>query len=100
AVVKFDPAQSDANKIAAAITDSGYSAQPELSGNAAGNVEEERIQKQIHHANQWLRRAIAGLVLWAPVEIAHWFFQIFFPNLHWAHQALMWAALISSTLAI
>jgi Cu+-exporting ATPase len=100
AVVKFDPAQSDANKIAAAITDSGYSAQPELSGNAAGNVEEERIQKQIRHANQWLRRAIAGLVLWAPVEIAHWFFQIFFPNLHWAHQAMLWAALLTSTVAI
>jgi Cu+-exporting ATPase len=100
AVVKFDPTQSDANKIAAAITDSGYSAHPELSGVAGGNVEDERIQKQIRHANQWLRRAIAGLILWAPVEITHWIFRIFFPNLHWAHPVILWAALITSTLAI
>src|ERR1700735_2205752 len=69
AIVKFDPAQSDADKIAAAITDSGYAAQPEVSGGDAGNVEEERLAKQVRHANQWLRRAVAGLILWAPVEI-------------------------------
>jgi Cu+-exporting ATPase len=100
ASVKFDPAKTDADQIAAAITASGYLAELETPGIAAGNVEEQRLQKQIHHANQWLRRAIAGLLLWLPVEIAHWVLWLFFPHAHLAHGALIWIALVTSTIAI
>src|SRR5947209_6250987 len=100
ATIKFDPAKTTPARIAAAITESGYPAAPESPGVAAGNVEEERLQRQMRHANQWLRRAIAGFVLWFPVEAAHWTLQIFFPLAHAAHGVLTWMAFITSTIAI
>ena len=99
ATVKFDPARATPDKIAAAITESGYPAQSEMPGIAAGNVEEERLQKQVRHARQWLRRAIAGFVLWAPVEITHWVLKIFFPISPGA-SGDVWIALFTSTVAM
>src|SRR5687768_12445883 len=60
AVVQFNPSQTDPERIAEAITDAGYPAAPDTPGIAAGNVEEERLQRQMHEARAWLRRAIAG----------------------------------------
>jgi P-type Cu+ transporter len=102
ASARFDPTITNPEKIAAAITQSGYPAEPESPGISSGNLEEGRLAKQIHHANAWLRRAIAGLVLWAPVEIAHWVLQAFFPHEHYhhAHLAIVWIAFVTSTIAI
>ena len=96
------PPSPNAEKIAAAITQSGYPAEPETPGISSGNLEEARLAKQIHHANAWLRRAIAGLVLWAPVEIAHWVLQAFFPHEHYhhAHLVTVWIAFVTSTIAV
>src|SRR6516164_873416 len=100
ATVRFDAAQPNATAIAAAITESGYTAEPEAFNIAAGNVEEERFQKQVRHAHAWLRRAIAGIVLWAPVELTHWILKIAAPHAHAAHDVLTWIALVTSTIAI
>jgi len=42
-LVKFDPAKTSPDKIAAAITESGYPASLESPGANTGNVEEERL---------------------------------------------------------
>src|SRR6187551_1652165 len=70
AVVRFDPAQTDIEKVAAAITDSGYPAHAEVETGA--NAEEHRVAQQAEHARSWFRRAIVGVTLWLPVEALHW----------------------------
>src|SRR5437660_1799065 len=72
ALVRFDPSRTDAHGVAAAITESGYPAAPESPGAAAGNVEEQRLQRQANEARAWLGRAAVGVALWLPVELAHW----------------------------
>src|SRR6186997_1602330 len=72
AVVRFDPSQVNTTRIARAITDAGYPAAPETPGATAGTVEDERLLRQQQHARAWLRRAIVGIILWFPVELAHW----------------------------
>src|SRR4051794_4167956 len=72
ATVQYDPARTDPDRIAAAITDAGYPTAPESPGIAAANVEEQRLLRQQHEATSWLRRAAAGIALWLPVELTHW----------------------------
>src|SRR5581483_2218029 len=72
AVVKFDPNRTDPHAVAQAISAIGYPAAPESPGVAAGNVEEQRVNRQRREANAWLRRALAGVLLWLPVELLHW----------------------------
>src|ERR671927_258464 len=55
---RCDPARTDPDRIAAAITNAGYPAAPESPGGAAANVEEQRLLRQQHEAKSWLRRAI------------------------------------------
>src|SRR5690606_20083010 len=71
ATVRYDQSKTTPEQIADAITRSGYTAVPESPGVVAGNVEEERLQRQIRHARSWKTRALIGLVLWAPVELMH-----------------------------
>ncbi len=97
ATVLFDVARTSPEQIAAAISDSGYPSVPEAS---EINPEEARLRKQTAHAAAWLRRAIAGFVLWAPVEAMHWILRIGFPHAHAMHSAMNWIAFIASTIAI
>src|SRR4051812_36244741 len=60
AVVQFNPAQSNVEQIATAITKAGYPTKPEPDPSAGENVEEKRLHQQMHHARSWLRRAAAG----------------------------------------
>src|SRR5690348_5542764 len=67
AVVQYDPAQTDPAKVAAAITDSGYTASPESPTIPAASTEHEHHH---HHASErraWSRRALIGVLLWFPV---------------------------------
>ena len=64
ASVRFDPARTDPARIAGAVASAGYQAAPETPGVAAGNVEEERLRRQMHEANSWFRRAMVGIALW------------------------------------
>jgi P-type Cu+ transporter len=104
AVVRFDPSQATPEAIAAAATDAGYPSAPESPGVAAGNVEEERLQRQTREARAWFRRAVVGVLLWFPLEALHWTLAALgIGHAHHvpAHQTWMgWAALVTSTLAL
>jgi P-type Cu+ transporter len=107
AVVQYDPTRTDPEKIASAISESGYTAVPEEPGIAAGNVEEERLQRQMHEARAWFRRAVVGLALWAPLEIPHltlWLLGfVGLISTHAAHgwmEWTTWPAIVASTIAI
>jgi P-type Cu+ transporter len=76
AVVQYDPERTDPAKVAAAITDSGYAAAPESPGVAAGDIEEERLHHHAAESRAWFRRAVIGVLLWLPVEAAHWILQL------------------------
>ena len=57
--------------------------------------EEQRLAAQAMHARAWLNRAIAGIVLWLPIELLHWASHLAGHMLN-----LDWASLITSTIAI
>jgi Cu+-exporting ATPase len=92
AVVRFDPQRVEKSQIADAITASGYPAR------AAGDssAETERAAHAQDHEELWLRRAVAGAILWLPIEIIHWVTHLAHVHLHW----LEWASLFASTIAI
>jgi Cu+-exporting ATPase len=92
AVVRFDPSRTNLDTVAAAISDSGYPARPELTSDA--NVEERRVAEQTAHARSWFWRAVIGVALWLPVELLHWSTHL--------HRELWftWLTLITSTIAI
>src|SRR5688500_12896915 len=60
ASIRFDAARATPDQLAAAVTAAGYPAAPESPGIAAGNVEEQRLQRQTREANAWLRRAVVA----------------------------------------
>jgi Cu+-exporting ATPase len=64
-------AAADVAAVAAAVTDAGYPAQPEVPNDAIA-AEERRLHRHHGEARRWLRRAVVGLVLWVPLEAAHW----------------------------
>jgi Cu+-exporting ATPase len=94
ATVEFDPDQVSLTQIAGQITSAGYPAEAEQSA-PGGEAHHKDHQKQ--DAAGWLHRAIAGLLLWLPVEIAHWVLQLTYPHWHAGHEAMNWIALITST---
>jgi P-type Cu+ transporter len=103
AAVQFDPARTNPERIARAITQSGYPASLQESGVDAGNAEERRLQKQTHEAAAWFRRALVGIVLWLPLEAMHWLMQAAGSHVHHlpAQSTWMgWASLITSTVAM
>ena len=100
ATVRFDPAKTDPGRIAAAITDAGYPAAAETPGVAAGNAEEDRLQRQARHAHAWLVRAVVGLVLWLPLEVTHWTLMALGVHRAAVHAGLLWAAVATSSLAM
>ncbi len=99
AVVQFDPAKTNSNEIASAITDSGYVATAEISGRTDGSAEEERLHRQRDHARAWFRRAVAGLILWFPVEAIHWIRHLTHAHMHGVDW-MIWLSLATSTIAI
>src|SRR5215212_2757624 len=94
AVVRFDPARTDAGAVAEAITSSGY---PAHTHSDHGNAEEQRVAEHAAHARAWLRRAVVGIALWLPVELLHW-------TLSAASAShgmwLIWVALVTSTISV
>ncbi|MGD0767347.1 MAG: heavy metal translocating P-type ATPase [Tepidisphaeraceae bacterium] len=87
AAVKLDSGKTTAQAVAAAITESGYPA-------SAERADDHRHQD---HSGIWFRRAVAGIVLWFPLELLHWIMRL----MSGSEQAWMtWAALLTSTIAI
>lgn len=99
AVVRFDPARTDPEHVAEAISQSGYGAQPEDLSISAAYAEEQRLTRQQAHARAWLRRALAGAALWLPVELTHWILYVTAPHAT-AHGWMNWVALAASTVAL
>jgi Cu+-exporting ATPase len=104
ASVAFDPSKTTPEAIAAAATDAGYPSAPESPGIAAGNVEEQRLQRQMREARAWCNRAVVGVLLWFPLEATHWLIRAFGDgHVHHlpAHQTWMaWTSLVTSTVAL
>jgi Cu+-exporting ATPase len=101
AVVRFDPSQTSPEQIATAITDAGYPSAPEDVHSHGMDAESQRLDRQQHEARAWLRRAIAGVLLWFPVEATHWLVLLIRGNQH-VHGTnwMTWAALLTSTISI
>jgi Cu+-exporting ATPase len=105
AVVEFDPAQVAPEEIASAITRAGYPSRPQaIEGHNPAAAEEHRHHHQREHARQWLRRAMAGIILWLPVELMHWVLPVF--GVHGPHHGvggvgwMDWLAGVTATIAI
>jgi Cu+-exporting ATPase len=98
ATVNFDPQTISPDRIATAITDSGYPATAPKDADAP-NAEQERVQQQADHARSWARRALIATALWFPVEFTHWTLTLT-GRAHAAHDWMNWLALITSTIAI
>lgn len=101
AVVRFDPAKIDLDQIAASISDAGYPSTPERDTDSPAALEEQRLHTHQHDARAWLHRAVAGVVLWFPVEATHWIIRLIYGE-HANHGTnwMTWTALITSTIAI
>jgi Cu+-exporting ATPase len=104
AVVHFDPGRTNPARISEAITAAGYPAAPQESGIEAQNAEAKRLQRQMHEARAWFRRAVVGVLLWLPLEAIHWGLRAFGPAHYHPMPAerlwMGWAALVASTIAI
>jgi Cu+-exporting ATPase len=99
AVVRYNPALTDPDVVAEAISKSGYAAQPEDLSVSAANAEEQRLARQRAHARAWLRRAVAGIALWLPVELTHWVLYLTSPHAH-VHLWMDCLTLVASTIAL
>jgi Cu+-exporting ATPase len=92
AALKFDASQATPEKVAEAITESGYRASPR------STTEFGHGRDHHHHASPWARRAIAGIIVWFPLELTHWIMRLTMPHHEMAW--MTWAALTTSTIAI
>lgn len=101
AVVRFNPAKINPDQIAAAISDAGYPSTPERDTDSPAALEEQRLHTHQHDARAWLLRAVAGVLLWFPVEATHWIIRLIYGE-HANHGTnwMTWTALITSTIAI
>jgi Cu+-exporting ATPase len=66
------------------------------------NAEEQRLARQRHEAAAWLRRAVVGILLWLPIEAAHWLMKLVGHHHPVPAQdtAMGWAALALSTISL
>jgi P-type Cu+ transporter len=103
-LVKFDPGRTDPAHIGEAITAAGYPSAPQETGLEAQNAEARRLQRQMHEARAWSRRAIVGILLWLPLELIHWALRAFgtahYHQIPAQRMGMGWASLAASTIAI
>jgi Cu+-exporting ATPase len=102
AVVRFEGA-GDAEKVAEAISRSGYPAHVRNEQVDRAAAETERLEKQSHHARAWFWRAVIGILLWLPLEATHWILQLLGSHQHHLpaqHSWMGWAALGCATASV
>jgi len=63
----------DAGELADAVRSAGFEASPVASRDAAAELARRLGGEDDAERKAWLRRVQAGLVLWLPLELAHWF---------------------------
>lgn len=98
AAVEFDPARTDTDLIARAITQAGYRTVPMSETTTGALAEEERMHRAELEARAWLRRAVIGFALWLPIELAHWIAT--FWKLHTWHEPLGIISIAAATVSI
>jgi len=90
AIVRLDSDRATSQAVIAAIDQAGYS------GTVAGSGHEHAHPHD--SADLWFRRAVAGVVLWLPMELTHWIMHIRMPGMD--HAWMDWSAFVTSTIAI
>lgn len=63
----------DAEVLAGSVRDAGFDAAPASSGDAAADLASRLGTEDVQQANAWRWRVMLGVVLWLPMELAHWF---------------------------
>ena len=99
ASVTYDAGRIGLDRIAAAATAAGYPSEPIRADQSQASQANDESHHAAKHASEWRRRAITGVVLWAPAELLHWIVSWGGWHLHgitW----MTWFALSTSTLAI
>ena len=99
AVVELNPSRTNVNAVADAITAIGY---PAAMHEHHGGGQAEHGGDKPKPATVWKRRAIAGIALWLPVELAHWAHFLIHRGMRMGEQVdvITWLALVSSSAAM
>lgn len=63
----------DAEALASDVRGAGFDASPASSGDAAADLAARLGEDDSKQADAWRWRVILGVVLWLPMELAHWF---------------------------
>jgi Cu+-exporting ATPase len=102
ASVRFDPQRANPAVIAEAITRSGYPASPRQAGDDPSDAEARRLERQAHEARAWFNRAIVGVLLWLPLEAAHWVMRLIGHHQAMPAQAMWigWVSLVFATISL
>ncbi len=87
----------DAETLAGSVRDAGFDAAPASSGDAAADLAQRLGSEDAQQANAWRWRVVLGVVLWLPMESAHWFGHGL--GLHMTSGAGLAVALVVGTLA-
>ncbi|HQY88513.1 MAG TPA: cation-translocating P-type ATPase, partial [Tepidisphaeraceae bacterium] len=101
ASVTFDPNKVKPEAIRNVISDSGYKATIAQNKSIAMSAKVEADQAAANE-RAWRMRAIIGVALWLPVELAHWILHFSSQHSHAAttHDPMIWVSFASSTLAL
>jgi P-type Cu+ transporter len=90
AAVTLDPTSATPQAVTDAITGVGYPASVKGASSSHDHSHHD-------HSQLWRRRAIAGLILWFPLELTHWIMRLVCDHeMDW----MIWASLATSTVAI
>jgi P-type Cu+ transporter len=90
AAVRLDVDKVKPRDVAEAISSSGYPAS-EISHHGG------HAHPSHDHSEIWFRRATAGIILWLPLELTHWIMKLAMCH---EHAWMLWAAIVTSTVAI
>jgi len=63
----------DADALASSVRRAGFEASPASSGDAAADLARRLGEGDSKQANAWRWRVVLGIILWLPMELAHWF---------------------------
>jgi P-type Cu+ transporter len=91
AIIGFDSTVTNPQQFIEAVKSVGYGAHPLTEIRDPGKM-------QADHTRQWQWRAIAGFILWLPLELTHWILHLHNPTDH--SMPMMWASLVLATVAI
>lgn len=87
----------DALQLAGSVREAGFEAAPADSGDAAADLAKRLGGDDSRQADAWRWRVILGIILWLPMELAHWFGHGL--GLHMTSGAGLGVALVVGTIA-